>query len=240
MSDGSAVGNDRHCLVEAFSTRDVSSLQNPKPEDTYKLDLSESFLASLIRRYPQGKIFNFAQDGTCYSSSGEENTTSGSNTESAASATRPPRDGRRLGALLPGAKTIAFYPMWDEVQDRWCSGMFVWSTSPLRYFDQTEDTTYLAAWSHSILAELARLQSVASDKAKGSFISSVSHELRSPLHGGMFTNHRFVGRNTTCTYAKPNSSCWCGVSGGDRIDFISVGNGPHNTDSRKSPTRYRR
>jgi len=43
--------------------------------------------------------------------------------------------------------------------------------------------TYLSAFSHSLLAELARLETVASDKAKGTFISSVSHELRSPLHG---------------------------------------------------------
>lgn len=41
----------------------------------------------------------------------------------------------------------------------------------------------MASWSHSILAELGRLQALASDKAKGSFISSISHELRSPLHG---------------------------------------------------------
>lgn len=61
--------------------------------------------------------------------------------------------------------------------------MFVWCTAPLRYFDQTEDITYLASWSHSIIAELGRLQALASDKAKGSFISSISHELRSPLHG---------------------------------------------------------
>lgn len=61
--------------------------------------------------------------------------------------------------------------------------MFVWCTTPLRFFDPAEDITYLAAWSHSILAELSRLQTLASDKSKGSFIASVSHELRSPLHG---------------------------------------------------------
>ena len=33
------------------------------------------------------------------------------------------------------------------------------------------------------MAELSRLETLAADKAKGTFISSVSHELRSPLHG---------------------------------------------------------
>lgn len=41
----------------------------------------------------------------------------------------------------------------------------------------------MSAFSHSLVAELARLETQASDLAKGTFISSISHELRSPLHG---------------------------------------------------------
>lgn len=33
------------------------------------------------------------------------------------------------------------------------------------------------------MAEVARLHTLSADKAKGDFISSISHELRSPLHG---------------------------------------------------------
>ena len=43
--------------------------------------------------------------------------------------------------------------------------------------------TYLSAFAHSLRAELARLETSASDAAKGAFISGISHELRSPLHG---------------------------------------------------------
>jgi signal transduction histidine kinase len=43
--------------------------------------------------------------------------------------------------------------------------------------------TYLAAFSNSLVAELSRLDAIAADQAKATFISSVSHELRSPLHG---------------------------------------------------------
>lgn len=52
-----------------------------------------------------------------------------------------------------------------------------------RFLDVDEDLTYLAAFGNSIMAELTRLDAVAADEAKATFISSISHELRSPLHG---------------------------------------------------------
>lgn len=42
---------------------------------------------------------------------------------------------------------------------------------------------YLAAFSNSLMAELTTLDTMATDQSKSRFISSVSHELRSPLHG---------------------------------------------------------
>lgn len=84
---------------------------------------------------------------------------------------------------MVGARTIAFYPIWDDASELFSSALFVWSNTPLRYFDQSVEMNYLAAFGHSLTAELSRLNSLASEKAKGSFISSISHELRSPLHG---------------------------------------------------------
>ena len=84
---------------------------------------------------------------------------------------------------MVGARTIAFYPIWDDTSELFSSALFIWSTTPLRYFDPSVEMNYLAAFGHSLTAELARLNALASEKAKGSFISSISHELRSPLHG---------------------------------------------------------
>ena len=178
-----SASGSQSCSIHAFSTMEKSSIHSG--DRSYHFDVSEKFLALLIRRYPQGRVFNFSQDGSSCTTSGEDSMTSGSNSESQAnkSKQRMSRDGMRLGETMEGARTIAFYPIWDEANGCWSSGLFVWSTSPLRYFDEAEDITYLASWSHSVLAELGRLQIVADDRAKGSFISSVSHELRSPLHG---------------------------------------------------------
>lgn len=38
--------------------------------------------------------------------------------------------------------------------------------------------TYLSAFGHSLRAEISRIETISSDIAKGKFISSVSHELR--------------------------------------------------------------
>lgn len=38
--------------------------------------------------------------------------------------------------------------------------------------------TYLSAFGHSLRAEIGRIETISSDIAKGKFISSVSHELR--------------------------------------------------------------
>jgi signal transduction histidine kinase len=52
-----------------------------------------------------------------------------------------------------------------------------------RVLTRTEDVNYLAAFGNSIMADVARLDAMAADQAKSDFISSISHELRSPLHG---------------------------------------------------------
>ena len=63
------------------------------------------------------------------------------------------------------------------------SCIIVWSSDPARLFDATEDIAYLAAFGHSLQSRIAQLETAAADQAKGTFISTISHELRSPLHG---------------------------------------------------------
>jgi signal transduction histidine kinase len=45
------------------------------------------------------------------------------------------------------------------------------------------DLDYLSAFGNSIMAEVSRIEAFALSRAKSDFISSISHELRSPLHG---------------------------------------------------------
>ena len=47
----------------------------------------------------------------------------------------------------------------------------------------TDEINYLGAFCDVIMAEVGRLDVQADVQAKTTFISSISHELRSPLHG---------------------------------------------------------
>ncbi|KAK0305185.1 hypothetical protein LTR01_007044 [Friedmanniomyces endolithicus] len=178
------------CKIIGFSTRSHSTLAGSHPSTSRRLPLTETELRAVIKRYPLGKIFNITDSGGVYSSSGEDVTAAsdedGDSQRSSTSSlrkSRVSRDAARLGKVMSGAKTIAFLPIWDEGSENFSSCVFVWSTTAQRFFDSTEDITYIAAFSHSLTAELTRLETTASDKAKGTFISSISHELRSPLHG---------------------------------------------------------
>ncbi|RMY71154.1 hypothetical protein D0863_05351 [Hortaea werneckii] len=191
MSEGDTsdrVSPKRTCAVTGFSTRSRSTLTGSS--SNHRFALTETELRKLIKRYPSGKIFNIADSGGIYSSSGDEDAgrseeASDEPKPSASSARRTPvaRDAKRLSEIMVGARTIAFYPIWDDASELYSSALFVWSITPLRYFDPSVEMNYLAAFGHSLTAELARLNALASEKAKGSFISSISHELRSPLHG---------------------------------------------------------
>lgn len=85
--------------------------------------------------------------------------------------------------VIPGARSVFWFPLWDSSRDRWFAGSLVWSTSPTRVLCPVEDLTYLAAFGNSVMAEVARISAQVLGQMKTDFISSISHELRSPLHG---------------------------------------------------------
>ncbi|KAI9650025.1 hypothetical protein NHQ30_000038 [Ciborinia camelliae] len=70
----------------------------------------------------------------------------------------------------------------NNILSQWFAGSFAWTERPFRIMT-AEDLTYLTAFGNCIMAEKSRLDAELADRAKSDFISVVSHELRSPLHG---------------------------------------------------------
>lgn len=88
----------------------------------------------------------------------------------------------QLRACLPTSRSIIFQPLWNSQTENWYAVCLAWSNDPKSIL-QGNDLSYITAFSNSIMAEVVNLELKAIDNAKSDFISSISHEVRSPLHG---------------------------------------------------------
>ncbi|ORY16126.1 hypothetical protein BCR34DRAFT_597924 [Clohesyomyces aquaticus] len=161
---------------------------------TAPMGLEERDLTRLLRKFPSGKVLSFTADGEIISSADESGNSgrTGTLTDASGGSEQKRRkaivgqSGRTLKAIqsvLPGARSVAFVPFWDFQRSRWFAGCLCWSNRPERLLSPQADLTYFKVFSSSIMNELARLDAIASSEAKTTFVASISHELRSPLHG---------------------------------------------------------
>ncbi|EMD96619.1 hypothetical protein COCC4DRAFT_205550 [Bipolaris maydis ATCC 48331] len=151
--------------------------------------LLESDLARMLHGYPHGKIFTFTASDIFVSS--DETTSSPYFTEELprmASSKRQTKNWSKrcseaIQTMFPEAASVAFVPFWDFERSRWFAGCLCWSDNPHRLLSPSVDLVYFKIFSNSIMRELSRLDAMALDQAKSTFVASISHELRSPLHG---------------------------------------------------------
>ncbi|KAK6083874.1 histidine kinase-like protein [Seiridium cupressi] len=187
-------GAGRCCPVLGFSTSDTSSINNDKASRT-QITLPGKVIATLLRRYPGGKIWNFDENGSLQSSDSSEDDTPSIFTpvvlqslpswkkDTRAKPWARQREGSNLSAIFPGARSIAFVPAWNEKTGRWHSGCFVYTFTPDRNLTTAGELSYLRAFNVLVMAEVSRLQARLEIKAQNDILNSISHELRSPLHG---------------------------------------------------------
>ncbi|RHZ71781.1 hypothetical protein CDV55_102575 [Aspergillus turcosus] len=199
--------NIQTCHVLGYSTAKSSSIDG-KEIFRQHIPLPERFVKKLLKRYRQGKVFHVDDDGSLSASDDASQSSEDGPQPSATSAVgqhrRPKSKSSRkwiemqtILRALPGARNIAFYPLWDFQRARWYAGCLVWTTDPLRILHETKELTYLMAFGSSIMAEVSKLDILLADRAKADFISSVSHELRSPLHGILATIDIFRDMDTS-------------------------------------------
>ncbi|RDW84331.1 hypothetical protein BP6252_01921 [Coleophoma cylindrospora] len=165
------------CSALSCSTR-PGVLNHPDEEVCNFPGLTEAFLGTLLVENPAGGVFFYDEAGfitlTHNESLEERNNESTSNVQNAAAA--------NLTSILPGARSIAIWPLKHPDESSWLAVGFAWSSDPHRPI-RAEDFTYLRAFGNSIMVEISRLEIISADRAKSDFLSSISHELRSPLHG---------------------------------------------------------
>ncbi|PCD37354.1 hypothetical protein AU210_005853 [Fusarium oxysporum f. sp. radicis-cucumerinum] len=189
------------CPILGFSTSVSSSINGEAPAGRSRT-IPQRQLQRLLRRYPKGKIFNFDGYGVMASSdpASEDSAMAVFQAQKARSIQEGQRgenqksrkvndpysrknEGMAIRDIFPGARSVAFVPLWDSHRDRWFSGCFVYTMTPTRIFTIQGELSYLAAFSAVIMADVAMMESSIVSLATTSLLSSLSHELRSPLHG---------------------------------------------------------
>ncbi|KAF7161357.1 hypothetical protein CNMCM5623_006971 [Aspergillus felis] len=141
---------------------------------TSQYSVSEGLLHDLFAAYPKGTIFDNRTLVDCTSQK------CGHVTD--AKGARHHAIILRLVQDLPEARSLLFLPIWNWNSSRWLAGALAWTSDSQRHFEQT-DLFYVKAYGDSIVSEAAQMDWKATEKSKSDLLSSVSHELRSPLHG---------------------------------------------------------
>ncbi|KKY33270.1 putative sensor histidine kinase response [Diaporthe ampelina] len=209
----SAGRREDYCNVLGYSTMQGSTIGGDRSPWQFE-GLRDRNLQRLLRRYPQGKVFNFDADGSVIQTATSpelKTSTPGMPLRRPASPTRQwSRDSqdtqdihldassaqkktattqKRMSPaqavvnLFPGARSVVLIPLWDGQKKRWSAGGFIWTRNPTRIFTTDGTVTFLRVFGLSVMAELYRLNTKAEETIKSNILGSISHELRSPLHG---------------------------------------------------------
>jgi signal transduction histidine kinase/CheY-like chemotaxis protein len=142
-------------------------------------NLDKVFLHQLVLRYPQGRLWSFNRDGSLSTSDDEQSTRTPRKHKNKLRASET----SKLNIYFPDACQIMFVPLWNATTLRWFAGCFCWTPQPTRVFSRAVDLSSIFGFASSIMIEHSRVESVIANRQKEDFISSISHELRSPLHG---------------------------------------------------------
>ncbi|EKD19534.1 hsp90-like protein [Drepanopeziza brunnea f. sp. 'multigermtubi' MB_m1] len=194
------------CELLGFSTPYAASINSdPMPGMESFNPLEEKTLMPLLTRYPRGKLWNFDSDGGVSSSSDEEQHPPLSSDPLKRSKEMRQRKvknkqsrsvAKMLAKYFPGVRQLLFIPLWNAGSSRWLSACFAWSTEPTRVLSMQSELSFLSAFGNSVMAEWSRIDTEIADQKKTDFIGSISHELRSPLHG-ILASAEFLEENST-------------------------------------------
>lgn len=188
-------GSPRVAECLGFSSSRISSINDEERSGRAVL-VPEPLFTSLIHRYPRGKIFTYNAHGSVSedsdrlaqkeSGSDKDKTSQTGEERSSSKRRRKPafqRHADDLIKLFAGARNILMLPLWDSDRQRWFAGALIWTNEPNRIFTLENELVYTSAFSNSIMAEIRRIDVEVAERAKTNLVSSITHELRNPLHG---------------------------------------------------------
>jgi signal transduction histidine kinase len=141
----------------------LSERYSIKNHDRLSPEMSEELVHDLFTAFPDGQVINANQK---FSFSNRPNQVAASG----------------LFEAIPEASSLIFLPIWSHGRFKWLSATIVWSCNSQGSL-QDDDLYYLKAFGDVIGSGIAQIDHTAVDRSKSDLLKSISHELRSPLHG---------------------------------------------------------
>ncbi|KAI5846832.1 hypothetical protein BZA05DRAFT_457825 [Tricharina praecox] len=171
-------------------------------------ELNEEILNKLVEENEQGRIVALVDDSEEWRREVRSQKADDTQTDSI------------LQRFLPGAKSIILVPLFDP-NHKLFAVCFAWTTSATKTFSGDVEGSFVTAVANCIMAESTRLTIFNADKAKGEFISSISHELRSPLHG-ILASAQFLAESNVDPYQRSfvETIVSCGTTLLDTINHV--------------------
>jgi hypothetical protein len=157
-SDGDPTSSEpvNHVSVLGYSTRTRSSVNKHSSLEA-QYQFTEPLLRQLAKKYPHGKIFSFDEHGSISSSDGEshhqEHLQIKPRPETIDNLTRRKKkkkmsieeESAGILKIVPGARSVAWFPLWHPALERWYASAIIWSISPVRVFSPEEELTYMVS-----------------------------------------------------------------------------------------------
>lgn len=172
-SESTYLNDEKQCIVLGSSLATAAKRRSSHIAPVLPLSVSERFLQKLLSKYPRGKIWSYDDEDTSESFVDSPRTADFVNRRG-----ERWRERRMLRTLFPGARSLALVGMWDPHRSRWFAGSMLWTCNPTRILSTDSELNYMTAFGQSVMSEIARIDVKMADRAKATFISSISHELR--------------------------------------------------------------
>jgi signal transduction histidine kinase/CheY-like chemotaxis protein len=178
-------------------TYQPSSSLSDEPEF---IPFSPEELLKFIQRYPRGRLFTYDQEGQELSDSTDSESPLSRRPKSRGFRQRSTADSITLHMHFPRARQVVFMPIWDSTTSR-PGACFVYNSSEYRNFSHQLEFLHCITFNNCVDTELLRLSNLKAAEQKTDFIGSISHELRSPLHG-ILASCEFLQDTACSTFQK--------------------------------------
>lgn len=142
---------------------------------------TQSLIQLLTDAYPNGHVFVVDEQGILEH---DDHNVDGNQQFSDTCAVHS--DWKDLLKCIPQARYAIFLPVWHYQRESCFATCLLWVSDIGKTLDAS-DVNSLIAFSHSAMAEVYRLEASRNTQSKTDFVSTISHELRSPLHGILAT-----------------------------------------------------